>query len=182
MENRSFYNEILTEHNIHPEFKHDIPDADIELAGVNPSCGDNIVLKLKTDGDVITDGGFVGDGCAISQASADIMLGMIVGQKKEKALEMGRTFLRMIHGEATEEEIESLEEASALKDIAHMPARVKCAMLGWRTLSEALTGKVENKPFPPPADADAVSAGGFLRAGNPRFDSARLWDYDKTSS
>ena len=132
MENRSFYNEILTEHNIHPEFKHDIPDADIELAGVN-----------KTDGDVITDGGFVGDGCAISQASADIMLGMIVGQKKEKALEMGRTFLRMIHGEATEEEIESLEEASALKDIAHMPARVKCAMLGWRTLSEALTGKVE---------------------------------------
>ena len=48
MENRSFYNEILTEHNIHPEFKHDIPDADIELAGVNPSCGDNIVLKLKT--------------------------------------------------------------------------------------------------------------------------------------
>ena len=105
--------------------------------------GDNIVLKLKTDGDVITDGGFVGDGCAISQASADIMLGMIVGQKKEKALEMGRTFLRMIHGEATEEEIESLEEASALKDIAHMPARVKCAMLGWRTLSEALTGKVE---------------------------------------
>ena len=131
MENRSFYNEILTEHNIHPEFKHDIPDADIELAGVNPSCGDNIVLKLKTDGDVITDGGFVGDGCAISQASADIMLGMIVGQKKEKALEMGRTFLRMIHGEAAEEEI------------AHMPARVKCAMLGWRTLSEALTGKVE---------------------------------------
>ena len=121
MENRSFYNEILTEHNIHPEFKHDIPDADIALA----------------------DGGFVGDGCAISQASADIMLGMIVGQKKEKALEMGRTFLRMIHGEATEEEIESLEEASALKDIAHMPARVKCAMLGWRTLSEALTGKVE---------------------------------------
>ena len=83
MENRSFYNEILTEHNIHPEFKHDIPDADIELAGVNPSCGDNIVLKLKTDGDVITDGGFVGDGCAISQASTDIMLGMIVGQKKE---------------------------------------------------------------------------------------------------
>ena len=49
----------------------------------------------------------------------------------------------MIHGEATEEEIESLEEASALKDIAHMPARVKCAMLAWRTLSEALTGKVE---------------------------------------
>ena len=83
MENRSFYNEILTEHNVRPEFKHDLPDADIVLEGVNPSCGDDIFLKLKTDGDTITDGAFVGDGCAISQASADIMLGMIVGKKKE---------------------------------------------------------------------------------------------------
>ena len=95
MENRSFYNEILTEHNVRPEFKHDLPDADIVLEGVNPSCGDDIFLKLKTDGDTITDGAFVGDGCAISQASADIMLGMIV----------------------------------------------KCAVLGWRTLKEALLGE-----------------------------------------
>ena len=141
MTTNPFYNEILTEHNVRPEFKHDLPDADLVLDGVNPSCGDEIQLKLKLDGDTIADGVFVGDGCAMSQASADIMLGMIVGQKKEKALEMGRTFLRMIHGEATEEEIESLEEASALKDIAHMPARVKCAMLGWRTLREALGEK-----------------------------------------
>ena len=56
MENRSFYNEILTEHNVRPEFKHDLPDADIVLEGVNPSCGDDIFLKLKTDGDTITDG------------------------------------------------------------------------------------------------------------------------------
>lgn len=138
MENRSFYNEILTEHNIHPDFKHDIPDADIVLDGVNPSCGDEIQLKLKIDGDVIIDGAFVGDGCAISQASTDIMLGMIIGKKKEEAVKMGNTFMRMIRGEASEEEIESLEEASALRDISHMPARVKCAMLGWRTLSEAL--------------------------------------------
>ncbi len=138
MENRSFYNEILTEHNIHPDFKHDIPDADIVLDGVNPSCGDEIQLKLKIDGDIIADGAFVGDGCAISQASTDIMLGMIIGRKKEEAVKMGNTFMRMIRGEASEEEIESLEEASALRDISHMPARVKCAMLGWRTLSEAL--------------------------------------------
>ena len=138
MENRSFYNEILTEHNIHPEFKHDLPDADIVLEGVNPSCGDDIYLKLKMDGDTIADGAFVGDGCAISQASADIMLGMIVGKKKDEALKMGETFMRMIKGEATDEEIESLEEASALKDISHMPARVKCAVLGWRTLKEAV--------------------------------------------
>lgn len=138
METKNFYNEILTEHNMHPEFKHDLSDADIVLDGVNPSCGDEIQLKLKTDGDTIVDGAFVGDGCAISQASTDIMLGMIVGGKKEEALKLGNLFMRMIRGEATEEEIDSLEEASSLRDIAHMPARVKCAMLGWRTLSEAL--------------------------------------------
>ena len=80
MADRTFYNEILTEHNIRPEFKHDLPDADIVLEGVNPSCGDDIWLKLKLDGDTICDGAFVGDGCAISQASADIMLGMVIGK------------------------------------------------------------------------------------------------------
>ena len=141
MENRNFYNEILTEHNVHPEFKHDLPDADIVLEGVNPSCGDDIWLKLRTDGDTIVDGAFIGDGCAISQASADIMLGMVIGRKKDVALQLGQTFMRMIQGEASEEEIESLEEASALRDIAHMPARVKCAVLGWRTLKEAIGPK-----------------------------------------
>ena len=138
MENRSFYNEILTEHNVRPEFKHDMEDADIVLEGVNPSCGDDIFLKVKTDGDTIVDGAFVGDGCAISQASADIMLGMVIGRKKEEALEMGKIFMKMIKGEASEEEIDSLEEASALRYIAHMSARVKCAVLGWRTLKLSL--------------------------------------------
>ena len=141
MENRNFYNEILTEHNVHPEFKHDLLDADIVLEGVNPSCGDDIWLKLRTDGDTIVGGAFIGDGCAISQASADIMLGMVIGRKKDEALQLGQTFMRMIQGEASEEEIESLEEASALRDIAHMPARVKCAVLGWRTLKEAIGPK-----------------------------------------
>lgn len=126
---------------MHPDFKHDIEGADIVLDGINPSCGDEIQLKLKTDGDIITDGAFVGDGCAISQASTDIMLGMIIGQSKERALEYADIFMRMIRGEASDEEIDSLEEASALRDISHMPARVKCAMLGWRTLYEALKDK-----------------------------------------
>ena len=143
MESRSFYNEILTEHNMHPDFKHDLPDADIVLDGVNPSCGDEISLKLKVKDGVITDGAFVGDGCAVSQASADIMLGKIIGQRTEDALRDAKLFMRRIRGEATEAEIDSLEEASALRDIAHMPARVKCAMLGWRTLAEALGEKTE---------------------------------------
>ena len=138
MERRSFYNEILTEHNLRPEFKHDLPDANITMEGVNPSCGDDIWLKLKVKDGVIEDGAFVGDGCAISQASADIMLGMIIGRKEEEARKLGDLFLRMIKGEATDDEIDELEEASALRDVAHMPARVKCAVLGWHTLDEAL--------------------------------------------
>ena len=71
-----------------------------------------------------------------------LMLGfMNIGKKKEDALKLGDTFIKMIKGEATEDEIEGLEEASALRDISHMPARVKCAVLGWHTLSEALNGK-----------------------------------------
>ena len=136
MSNRSFYNEILTEHNLRPEHKHDLPCANCSLDGVNPSCGDEITLKLQVEGDTIVDGAFVGDGCAISQASADIMLGTIIGKKKEDALKLGGVFLKMIQGEASEDEIDSMEEASALRDIAHMPARVKCAVLGWWTLKE----------------------------------------------
>ena len=66
---------------------------------------------------------------------------MIIGKSEEEALKLGKLFLRMIQGEADDEEIEQLEEASALKDIAHMPARVKCAVLGWHTLEEALKKK-----------------------------------------
>ena len=134
----NFYNEILTEHNVRPEFKFDLPDATLKLEGVNPNCGDDIWLNLKVKDGVIQDASFNGDGCAISQASADIMIGMILGKTKEEALHLSDLFLKMIKGTATEEEIEELEEASALKDIAHMPARVKCAVLGWRTLREAL--------------------------------------------
>lgn len=138
MAHNSFYNEILTEHNIRPEHKHDLPDANIVLEGVNPNCGDDIWLKLKVENGVVEDGAFVGDGCAISQASADIMLDMIVGRTKDEALHYADLFLKMIQGSATPEEIDELEEAGALQDVAHMPARVKCAVLGWHTLQESL--------------------------------------------
>ena len=138
-DNRAFYNESLTEHNLRPYHKHDLPDANLVLDGVNPSCGDHITLKLKVDDDgIIEDGAFVGDGCAISQASADIMLDMIIGLKKDEAMRLSDIFLRMIKGEATDEEIDELDEAGALKDISHMPARVKCAVLGWHTMDELL--------------------------------------------
>ena len=138
MANRTFYNEILTDHNMRPMHKHDLPDANMVLEGVNHSCGDDIFLKLKVENDEIVDGSFVGSGCAISQASADIMLELIIGKKKEEALHLADLFLQMIKGTIKEEDLEELEEAIALQDISHMPARVKCAVLGWHTMEEML--------------------------------------------
>lgn len=143
MPSNTFYNEILTDHNLHPGHKHDLPDANLVLEGVNPSCGDDIWLKLKVEDGRITDGAFVGDGCAISQASADMMLDLIIGKSEEEAMKLAKIFLRMIKGEVTDEEMDQLEEASVLKDISHMPARVKCAVLGWHTMEEMLKTEKE---------------------------------------
>lgn len=138
MQNNTFYNEILTDHNLHPGHKHDLPDADLALEGVNPSCGDDIFLKLKIKDGKITDGAFEGDGCAISQASTDMMLDLIIGKSTEEALNLAEIFLRMIKGQITSEEKDQLEEAGILEDISHMPSRVKCAVLGWHTMEEVL--------------------------------------------
>lgn len=141
IDNRSFYNEILLDHNLHPGHKHELPDADVEMRGYNPTCGDDITMKIKVENGIVTEGAFQGSGCAISQASVDMMLDLVLGKPKEEALRLADIFLRMIKGTASEEEIEELEEAGALKDISHMPARVKCAVLGWHTLEKMLTEK-----------------------------------------
>ena len=138
MESKTFYNESLTEHNVHPYHKHTLEGANMALEGVNPSCGDDIVLLLKVEDDKIVDGAFQGDGCAVSQASADMMLDLIIGKAKDEARKLADIFLRMIKGTVSEKELDALEEASVLKDIAHMPARVKCAVLGWHTMEELI--------------------------------------------
>ena len=116
---------------IQPRYSHE---------GVNPSCGDDIILNLNVDENgIITDGSFEGSGCAISQASSDMMLDLIIGKSVEEAKELSDIFSRMIKETITDEELERLEEAGALIDISHMPARVKCAMLAWRTLDEILS-------------------------------------------
>lgn len=134
----TFYNEILTDHNLRPGNKHDLPDANYILEGVNPSCGDDIILKLRVEDGEVKDGAYVGDGCAISQASADIMLDLVIGKSVREAEELSEIFVRMITGSISDEEMDRLEEAGALRDIAHMPSRVKCAVLGWHTLDEIL--------------------------------------------
>ncbi len=135
----TFYNEILTEHNANPIHKHEIEGANFTLEGINPSCGDDIILNLRVEDDIVVDGGYTGDGCAISQASADMMLDLIIGRSKEEALRLADIFLRMIKDRITDEERDELEEAGILQDVSHMPARVKCAVLGWHTMEEMLS-------------------------------------------
>lgn len=139
MENNSFYREVVNDHNLRPAHKRPLPDANLELRGVNPSCGDDITLYLRVKDGVIEDGAYTGDGCAISQASADMMLDLIIGRTEEEAKRLSEIFLRMIKGKVTAEEMDELEEAGALIDISHMPARVKCAVLGWHTMENLLS-------------------------------------------
>lgn len=137
--NDSFYDEVLIDHNLHPVHLHDLPCATCSHAGMNPSCGDEITLHLEMRDGVIADGSYTGIGCAVSQASADIMLDLVIGKTPEEALRCKALFMKMISGEITQEELDLLEEAGALRNVARMPARVKCAVLGWRTLEHLLT-------------------------------------------
>ncbi len=136
----SFYLEIINDHNLRPAHKHPLENANLELRGVNPSCGDDITLQLRVEDGVITDGAYTGDGCAISQASADMMLDLIIGKKESEAKHLADIFFRMIRKSVTPEEQDELEEAGTLADISHMPARVKCAVLGWHTMENLLSG------------------------------------------
>ena len=139
MEIKQLYREIVNEHNPHPNHKGTMTDPTLVLRGVNPSCGDDINLQLKIEDGIITDAMFDGSGCAISQASVDMMIDDIIGKTRDEALDLAGRFMGMIRGTGTEEDLEALDEAAALQDVSHMPARVKCAVLGWHTMEEALT-------------------------------------------
>ena len=142
MPSSTFYNEVLTDHNIYPAHKKPLPGANKTLEGVNPSCGDELVLKLRVENGVIEEASFPGPGCAISQASAAIMADLLTGETVEDAHRLAELFIAMIRGEQlSEEDQEALDEAAQLQDISHMPARVKCAELAWRTLDGMLEGQ-----------------------------------------
>ena len=139
MDLKNLYREIVNEHNLNPTHRGELADANLVLRGVNPSCGDDITLMLKVADGRITDGRFTGEGCAISQASVDMMLDQIIGLSVSDAVSRSELFHGMIRGEALDEQaLDVLDEAASLQDISHMPARVKCAMLGWRTMKEIL--------------------------------------------
>ena len=140
MANDNLYTEALMEHVQHPDYKYKLAGATHSHEGVNPSCGDDLILQIRMGADGrIEEAAYTGHGCAVSQASADMMSDLMVDKTPQEAIELCELFKRMIRGEETDDEVlEQLDEAAMLRDIAHMPARVKCAELAWRTLQEML--------------------------------------------
>ncbi len=130
------------DHNAHPDYKYELEDATYSHDGINASCGDEMTLYLKVNNDtnVIEEASFTGHGCAISQASADMMAGLLEGESIEEAKRLSGLFIGMIQGnELSDEDKEDLDEAAELQSISRMPARVKCAELAWRTLNGILS-------------------------------------------
>ena len=135
----NIYNELIMEHSMNSYNKKKLNDVSYEEIGHNPNCGDEITLEVKLDGNKIEDMAFLGHGCAISQASTSIMIDLLKGKTVEQATKLISIFIRMIKREnVSEEELNELEEAQALKNISNMPARVKCAELAWYTMQKLL--------------------------------------------
>ncbi len=134
------YNASLMDHVSHPDYKYEMEGATSTHEGVNPSCGDDLVLQVRLGEDGrIAEAAYTGHGCAVSQASADMMSDLMVGKTPEEAIGLCRLFGEMIRGsEKDPARLEELDEASCLSSVSHMPARVKCAELAWRTLEEML--------------------------------------------
>ena len=138
------YNELIMEHSMNSYNKKKLENADYSEIGHNPNCGDEITLELKLNGNVIEDMAFSGHGCAISQASTSIMIDTLKGKTIDEAKEIIKTFIEMIKREITDEEqLKKLEDAIAFRNVANMPARVKCALLAWHTIEDILN-KREN--------------------------------------
>ena len=133
------YTELIAEHSQAKENRRQLEHATIKERGHNPSCGDEITLELEVADNKIVDAAFSGAGCAISQASTDMMIELMRGKNVDEAQRLAELFIKMIQGEVTDDaELEKLDEAAALKNISIMPARVKCATLAWHTLDTAL--------------------------------------------
>ena len=135
------YNDLIMEHSMNSYNKKKLSCADFCEVGHNPNCGDEISLEIKLNGDVIEDMAFSGHGCAISQASTSIMIDTLKGKTVEEAREIVRTFIEMIKREETDEKkLKRLEDAIVFRNVSHMPARVKCALLAWHTIEDILNG------------------------------------------
>ncbi|MCX6400281.1 MAG: SUF system NifU family Fe-S cluster assembly protein [Propionibacteriales bacterium] len=136
----ALYQEIILDHYKHPHGK-GLRDAhEAEVHHVNPTCGDEVTLRVHLDGDVVSDVSYDSVGCSISQASASVLYDLVVGKSVDEALAIHEEFLRLMQGKGTVEPDEDiLEDGIAFAGVAKFPARVKCALLSWMAWKDATT-------------------------------------------
>jgi len=135
----SLYQEIILDHYKNPHHKNLHAPYDIEVHHNNPSCGDEVTLRLSVSNARVNGISWSGVGCSISQASTSIMCDLVVDKPTGSALELERLFLELMQSKGNfSGEIDVLEDAVALSGVAKYPARVKCALLGWMAFRDAV--------------------------------------------
>lgn len=133
------YKEVILDHYKNPRNKRELPGAELTCSRNNPLCGDEITVHAHLENDAIAGVAFEGQGCSISQASASMMTEAITGKPVEDAKALTADFRGMMAGEVEPDEDE-FGELVALKGVVKYPIRVKCAVLAWDVLQEALDG------------------------------------------
>jgi nitrogen fixation NifU-like protein len=141
----SLYQEIILDHYKHPHGAGLRDGGDAEVHHVNPTCGDEITLRVHLDGDVVTDVSYDAQGCSISQASASVLNDLVVGHTVTDGFAKLDAFTELMQGKGQVEPDEDvLEDGIAFAGVAQFPARVKCALLSWMAFKDATvqaTGK-----------------------------------------
>ncbi len=136
----ALYQEIILDHYKKPHGKGLRDPHEAEVHHVNPTCGDEVTLRVHLDGDVVSDVSYDSVGCSISQASASVLYDLVVGKSVDEALAIHQEFLTLMQGKGTvvpDEDI--LEDGIAFAGVAKFPARVKCALLSWMAWKDATT-------------------------------------------
>ena len=133
----SLYQEIILDHYRNPRHK-GLREGRIEVHHVNPTCGDEVTLRVDVLDGVVRDVSYDGEGCSISQASTSVMTELVIGKPVDEALAVHETFLQLMQSRGTIEPDEDvLEDGIAFAGVSKYPARVKCALLGWMAWKDA---------------------------------------------
>ena len=139
------YKEVILDHYRKPRNRGRMEEAEVHLHRDNPLCGDEIDLFIDITDGRVTNVGFEGKGCSISQASISMMTEKLKGMSVEEAEGLANTFKQMMQGESPED-TDSLGDLVALQGVQKYPVRIKCAMLGWNTFLEGLKTYHEKHP------------------------------------
>ena len=134
----SLFQELILEHYKRPRNRGTLSDADRKVHMNNPTCGDEVLLQLKLEGERISDVRFLGEGCSISQSSISMMSELLRGKSTAEAAALADRFTAMMRGDAEAAKDRSLGDLRALAGVSKFPVRVKCALLGWNALETAL--------------------------------------------